>query len=103
MIAPKDLTNTKFTIQIGIPTEWSHTKNLKRKRKFENILMGSELLQMKYKTLDKFLQIQANDLIRDVREIYESYEFKTVVDFERRLNELGISVYPETAAGLTFV
>jgi len=45
-----ELEEFKFTIQLGIPTEWSQEKNLRRKRKFENILMLSEILQKRYIT-----------------------------------------------------
>ena len=41
----------KFTVQMGIPTEWSQEKNLFRKKKFENILLLTEILQKKYKKL----------------------------------------------------
>ena len=93
----------RFTSQLGIPTEWSQQKNLKRKRKFENILMLAEQLQQKYKTRLEFLSVPADQLIEDVKTIYSSYGFKSRGEFDSRLNELGISIYPETAAALTFM
>ena len=93
----------RFTVQIGIPTEWSHIKNLRRKRKFENILMLSELLQKKYHTLSSFLSTPSVKIIEDVKNIYNSFDFKSIDEFSNRLNELGVSVFPETAAGLTFI
>lgn len=94
---------TRFTVQIGIPTEWSHIKNLRRKRKFENILMISELLQKKYLTLANFLSTSSYLIIEDIRKINKSSNFNTIEEFNQKLNELGVSVYPETAAGLTFI
>ncbi len=93
----------RFTVQLGIPTEWSQEKNLRRKRKFENILMLSEMLQKKYKDKVTFLSVSTEQLITDVQHIYQSYNFSGKESFEAHLNELGISVYPETAAGLTFI
>jgi hypothetical protein len=95
----------KFTIQMGIPTEWSQEKNLKRKRKFENILMLAEMLQLKYKTLNSFLEISKSQLINDIKDLHNSnsYTFSSKQIFEEKLNDLGLSVYPETAAGLYFI
>jgi hypothetical protein len=93
----------KFTVQLGIPTEWSQEKNIRRKRKFENILMLSEILQKKYKSKNTFLDTSTEQLLRDVQDIYGSYNFSDKNAFEVHLNEFGISVYPETAAGLTFI
>jgi hypothetical protein len=93
----------RFTVQLGIPTEWSQKKNLRRKRKFENILMLSEMLQKKYKDKETFLAVTSEQLLTDVKYIYKSYNFSDKEAFEVYLNELGISVYPETAAGLTFI
>ena len=64
--------SSKFTIQMGIPTEWSQEKNLFRKRKFENILLLAEVLQKKYKNLAYFLHVPKSQLIKDIKEIYES-------------------------------
>jgi hypothetical protein len=94
---------TRFTVQIGIPTEWSHIRNLRRKRKFENILMVSELLQKKYLTLSGFLSTPSNRIIEDIKNIYKSLNFTNIEEFNQKLNDLGVSVYPETAAGLTFI
>lgn len=92
-----------FTVQIGIPTEWSHAKNLRRKRKFENILFISELLQKKYKNLQEFLTLTSSRIKEDIKDIQNQGTFKNKDLFKANLNELGISVYPETAAGLTFI
>ncbi len=44
----------RFTTRVGIPTEWSQKNNLKRKRKFENILFLTEKLQEIYQTVNDF-------------------------------------------------
>ena len=101
----KNAEKIKFTVQMGIPTEWSQEKNLKRKRKFENILMLAEMLQLKYNTLSSFLEIPKHQLINDIKALYNSnsYTFDSKEAFDAKLNDLGISVYPETAAGLYFI
>lgn len=93
----------RYTVQIGIPTEWSHIKNLRRKRKFENILLISELLQKRYLNLNEYLLTPTVRIIEDIKSIYGSLNFKTPEEFGEKLNEAGVSVYPETAAGLTFI
>lgn len=95
--------DVRFTIQLGIPTEWSQAKNYLRKRKFENILMLAELLQAKYKISNVFLDSKASQLVADVRDIYHTNKFSDQSEFDLKLNDLGISVYPETAAGLSFI
>lgn len=93
----------KMTIQLGIPTEWSHKKNLKRKRKFQNILLISEFLQNKYKTLENYLNQKVGDLIEDIEEYYRTIKFNSLSEFNSKLNSYGLSVWAETAAGLTFI
>ncbi|AXE16688.1 hypothetical protein DR864_02555 [Runella rosea] len=93
----------EFTVQLGIPTEWSQKKNIKRKRKFENILLISEMLQKKYNSKDDFLNASTQDLKADVLNIYNSYKHFDEISFDSYINNFGISVYPETAAGLTFI
>ncbi|RYY77934.1 MAG: hypothetical protein EOO69_12830 [Moraxellaceae bacterium] len=92
-----------FTIQLGIPTEWSQLKNLRRKRKFENILMICELLQKHYRTHLDFLKATSSELKGVVGDIYSTIELQNAAQLELKLHELGISVFPETAAGLTFI
>lgn len=92
-----------FTCQLGIPTEWSQKKNLRRKRKFENIIILSELLMRKYITLENFASTTSSILVNDVKELQMSSQTNSIESFENKLNDLGLSVYPETAAGLTFI
>jgi len=95
--------DVRFTIQLGIPTEWSQIKNLRRKRKFENILLIAELLQKEYKTHEAFLNATSQELSNNVKSIYGLNTFSSSKDFDDLLNSKGISVFPETGAGLTFI
>lgn len=99
-----NLKEIRFTIRLGIPTEWSQQKNQERQRKFESILILSELLQKKYKEVSSFLNVSAEQLVLDVRNIQkEELKFTNKKKFFDKLNDLGISLCPETAAGLTFI
>jgi hypothetical protein len=99
----KNKTELKFTIQMGIPTEWSQIKNLKRKKKFEKILMTSQFLQQKHKKLSFFLKTPIKTLVSDFNDLKKSIISISEEEHEKQLNSLGISVYPETAAGLAFI
>jgi hypothetical protein len=92
--------NVKFTTQLGIPTEWSYYKNLRRKRKFEMILLVSQYLQDTYKNTESFLKAKSSDLIKIVRDFYSSLKIITADDLSNTLNGSGLSVYSETAAGV---
>ena len=93
----------EFTVQLGIPTEWSHKKNLRRKRKFENILLLAKRLQDLYKTSKSFLLATSDMLLGDVKNIQSKLEGISKDEFESELNQSGLSVFPETAAGLSFL
>jgi len=92
----------KFTVQLGIPTEWSKEVNIKRRRKFENILLLSSLLQSEYKNLEKFLNTSVDIILDKLVSLIGSLKNNTT-DFIEKLNDYGLSVYPENAAGLTFL
>lgn len=93
----------KITIKMGIPTEWSQKKNLRRKRKFENILLTANFLQNQYKTPDNFIDQKSETLMQDIKGYFAENNFSSLDLFNTKLNNEGLSVYPETAAGLTFI
>ncbi len=93
----------RFTCQLGIPTEWSQIKYLLRRRKFENILLLSEMLQQKYGTKEKYLNLEASTIIEDIKEFQLQNQKNSKDVFLEKLHTYGLSVYPETAAGLTFI
>lgn len=94
-----------FSTQMGIPTEYSELVNLFRRRKFENILMLSEILQQGFGSLDNFTSTRINDLQSMVAESYDmlSKGIDNLDEYKSNLNKHRISVFPETAAGLTFL
>ncbi|MCB9230369.1 MAG: hypothetical protein H6581_01795 [Bacteroidia bacterium] len=90
----------EFTWQMGIPTEYTHSNQLARKRKFETILLMAHRLKHHYQNLESF----QNRTIKDLQKIVESTPIQPPLmakeKFESLLNETGISVFPEAAAGL---
>lgn len=92
----------QFAIQLGIPTEWSQKKNLRRKRKFESILLISQFLQDKFKTKSSFLKATAEELKTEVKSALKRIKAaaQDKEQFDGLLNDNSLSVFPETAAGL---
>jgi hypothetical protein len=95
----------RMTTQLGIPTEYSSTVNIKRKRKYENILVLAKLLIEKYQDIQSFYSQDKDTLLEDIRtyvdELIKAKESSHALN--EKLEEFGISVYPETAAGLTYL
>jgi len=72
----------------------------KPKGKYPSFLFFCRLVVI---TNTSFLAAFSDQLVIDVQNIYNTYEFSDKEAFDSQLNYLGISVYPETAAGLTFI
>jgi hypothetical protein len=101
----QETTKILFTTQLGIPTEYSKKINLMRRRKFENILLVSEMLQEEIPSLSDFKTLkvkQTISLVKDCLTIIK-HSAKDLIGFTNLLNKYGVSVYPEAAAGLTFL
>jgi hypothetical protein len=95
--------DTRITCKLGIPTEWSRIENLRRKRKFENILLYAELLREKLGSLSFHQTTSIEQLKEYIMSIQEDIEVLRQDEFYDLLNKKGLSVYPEAAAGLTFI
>jgi hypothetical protein len=92
-----------FSVRLGIPTEYSKEANLLRRRKFETILLISEMLQLKINfSEDTFASFSKNDMEYEIAQILNEVTLIST-DFDTVLNEqYRISVYPESAAGLLY-
>ena len=95
----------RFTVQLGLPTEYSSRANQLRKRKFETILLLASRLAEEAGSEDAYVALPAEGLVRRVGELNRALGAETegVEAFEQRLDEAGLSVFPESAAGLTFL
>lgn len=94
---------TEFTFQMGLPTEWSQVRNVKRKIKFESILVIARQLVNKFNNKSSFEASTFDDLLNTIKEIQSQLRVKKKKAFEALKNDLGLSVYPENAAGLSFI
>jgi hypothetical protein len=94
--------NIDYYLQMGIPTEWSEKRNLWRRRKFEQILyLAHDLLE----SIDSFEQLEEipfSSLKERLQELYKNLEKEKKSNGWRYLiRKYNLSVFPETAAGLT--
>lgn len=98
-----DNVEIEYSIELGIPTEWSQEKNYLRRRKFESILIIATHLHKKFNSKDDFLAKKYPELSEMILDIYSQLKIKSRAEFEDKLNELKLKVFPETAAGLSFI
>ncbi len=97
-------TELQFSIQLGIPTEYSKKVNIIRRRKFETILLLSELLQKEVRTVDNFHNKTSKELIELIENLLKQIKKQAEeTNFKDLLIKNSLSVFPETAAGLTFL
>jgi len=98
----KEVSNT-FSVRLGIPTEYSKKVNLLRRKKFETILLISEMLQEKADySLTTFQALTKIELYESISTILNELN-RPDTNLEKLMNEdYRISVYPESAAGLLY-
>ena len=92
-----------FTYRLGIPTEWSQKKTIERKRKFENILLLARLLSKSFASTQNYLNNRIDELLIKLKSYNLNQQIGSIDEFKLKLNEEGVSVYPETAAGLALI
>ena len=91
-----------YHIQIGIPTEWSKKRNQWRRRKFEQILFLATQLLEKLNTYEQLKEIKLPELKYRIQKLYQELQLKTKKkSWKEIIREHELSVFPETAAGLT--
>lgn len=98
----QEVSNT-FSVRLGIPTEYSKEVNLLRRKKFETIILISEILQKKLEySLSDFQGLTKMELFEIITQILDELN-RQGTDLENLMNEVyRISVYPESAAGLLY-
>lgn len=106
------ITENTFSIKMGIPTEWHNPVHLKRKIKFETILIVVSELVNNYNDLESYLNEECDILINKAAKINKKYS-KTLDSLksqdekseymENLRNEYRISTFPETVAGIYFL
>jgi len=91
-----------FTIRMGIPTEYSKEVNFLRRRKFETMLLISEMIQKELKySLKEYLKLGEDDL-KILVERFNKQVPKNESEFDKMIKDNHLSVFPESAAGLLY-
>ncbi len=101
--------NHDFKINLGYPTEWNSPKLLKRKVKFESLLMVSRKLADDFTHLSDFTNRGKLSLIERIDDISSNFSKEFSVNsttssrIEEELYRRGLSVFPESAAGVNYL
>ena len=99
--APAESPGVRFTVQLGFPTEYLSRANALRKRKFETILVLADRLAGRYRDVDHYLEARTEELVRSVADDVAALAAGTSGSALRDdLAARGLSVFPESAAGL---
>lgn len=104
-------TQNTFSINLGIPTEWNNPNHIKRKIKFQSLLIASIELAYEYDKLETFLQAQEKELITKISKINEiilsdlsdKVEAERADSIKKWLVKYKLSVFPESAAGVNYL
>lgn len=100
-----------FSINLGIPTEWNNPNHIKRKIKFQSLLISSIELASQFENLKDFLDKKEKELITRIAKINQSHLLKLNGKSENEKSELikillrkhKLSVFPESAAGVNYL
>lgn len=104
-------TQNTFSINLGIPTEWNNPNHIKRKIKFQSLLIAAIELANQFENLEIYLNAKEKDLLAKISKINETHlsELKDKEEDEKEdlikklLNEYKLSVFPESAAGVNYL
>ena len=100
-----------YAINLGIPTEWNNPAHIKRKIKFQTLLLTSAQLADNFENLDAFLLAKDTELLSKISKINENHLNELV---DKKTNEIGelinswliskkLAVFPESAAGINYL
>lgn len=100
-----------FSINLGIPTEWNNPNHIKRKVKFESLLIASTELANQFNSLDVYLETKESTLLNMITKINSNHieELNHKEEIEKAslirdwLNNYRLSVFPESAAGVNYL
>lgn len=104
-------TQNTFSINLGIPTEWNNPNHIKRKIKFQSLLISSIELADQFDSLDSYLNTKDTYLLNKISEINENHLSKLHLITENEkadlirewLGKYKLSVFPESAAGVNYL
>jgi hypothetical protein len=104
-------TQNTFSINLGIPTEWNNPNHIKRKIKFQSLLIASIELANEYDKLESFLLAKEEELTAKISKINEiilsdlsdKVEAERADSIKKWLVKYKLSVFPESAAGVNYL
>ena len=100
-----------FSINLGIPTEWNNPNHIRRKIKFQSLLIAAIELANQFENIDLYLKAKDTDLISKIVAINEKYlselegkdENEKAALIQQWLKKYKLSVFPESAAGVNYL
>ena len=110
-IGSKESTENTFSINLGIPTEWNNPDHIKRRIKFQSLLLTAFELSSFFQNLNQFLLTNENDLLNKISDINNKYlnqiinkDLDQSADIVKNwLLSKKLSVFPESAAGINYL
>lgn len=108
LVGKIEATLNTFSVSLGIPTEWNNPNHIKRKRKFQSLLIVAVQLANQFNDLDSFLKTKKYDLEDKINEINQEIITK-IIDSDNQevitklLAEYQLSVFPESMAGVNYL
>lgn len=104
-------TQNTFSISLGIPTEWNNPNHIKRKIKFQSLLIATVELANQFDSLDSYLKTKDTDLSKRISIINKKHldelegknENQKTEKVKEWLKEYNLSVFPESAAGVNYL
>lgn len=110
-IRNRTTTENIFSINLGIPTEWNNPEQIKRKIKFQSLLIAAIELANQFDNLELYLKQKEEDLLLIISAINEKHlielkdknENQKAEKVKEWLKNYNLSVFPESAAGVNYL
>lgn len=104
-------TDNTYSINMGIPTDWNNPNHIKRKIKFQSLLIASVELSNQFDNLEIFINTKERELLQAINIINENHlrqlTNKELKEKDYLINEwlfkYKLSVFPESAAGVNYL
>jgi len=107
----KNVIENTYSINLGIPTEWNNPDHIKRKIKFQSLLLTAVELSNQFEILEEFLFDTKTSLLNKISVINQNHLVALAKKDTEESAELiktwlqtqKLSVFPESAAGINYL